>query len=166
MLVVLFWLVLHKEIQNRSSQVRTSIEECHLAGLVCAQTNTHMVLKGGVGHHGYILMKRLLMLNQVHASASDASVRRLHGLGNINGNNNLYLSIPCRRARQTSVRREALDLLEWSRWTGDLDLVWIGSSRIWASNLWFSKELCSSVLLMEFALDDISQGVRIIIYEY
>jgi hypothetical protein len=123
MLVVLFQLVLDKEIRNRSSLVRTSAEECHLVGLVCAQTNTHMVLKGGVGHHGYTLMKRLLMLHQVHAPASDASESRLHGLGNMNGNNNLHLSIPCRRARWTSVHRDGLDLLEWSRWSGDLDLV-------------------------------------------
>ena len=122
MLDVLFQLVLDKEIRNRSSQVRTSVEECHLAGLVCAQTNTHMVLKGGVGYHGYILMKWLLMLRQVHAPASDAIVRRIHGLGNMNGNNNLRLSIPCRMAR-TSVRREALDLLIWSRWSVNLDLV-------------------------------------------
>ena len=93
MLVVLFQLVLDKEIRNRSSLVRTSVEECHLAGLVCAQTNTHMVLKGGVGHHGYTLMKRLLMMRQVHAPASDASVRMLHGLGNMNGNDNLGLRV-------------------------------------------------------------------------
>ena len=90
--------------------MRTSVEECHLAGLVCAQTNTHMVLKGGVGHHGYTLTKQLLLLCQVHAPAFDVSERRLHGLGNMNGNNNLHLNIPCWRA-WTLVRREALDLL-------------------------------------------------------
>ena len=102
--------------------MRTFVIGCYLAGLIGDRTNIYIVLKGGLGHHGYTLTKRLLLLRQVHVPAFDLSVRRIHGLGNMNGSSNLNLSTPCRRA-WTLVRQEALDLLERSRWSVNFDLV-------------------------------------------
>ena len=78
--------------------MRTFVEECHLAGLVCAQTNTHMVLQVGVGLRRYTWTKLFLMLRLGHSLSFDVDERRL------------WLGLD-------------LDLKRWSRSSGGLDLV-------------------------------------------